>query len=128
MKVRERSSATAVMIGSFVGGGGCSEAVDEGDVGGAVGVILDALDDAHGERCGVALEVDGSLEALHSTIAMERGYVTAEGQASRQGSRGRRRLGDAGEREEMFTVIGSLFVVPYVMSCMIHHFTCHLFI
>ena len=84
--MRERSPGMTV-IGSFVDGGAAVmdavEPVDEGNVGGAVGIILDKLDDAHGERCHIALEVDGPLEAFHSAVVVEGGYAAVGGLLSR---------------------------------------------
>ena len=73
------------MMGSFVGGSTAAmDAVgpaDEGNVAIVVRVVLNVLDDSHGKRCSVALEVDGLLEALHSIVAVESGYAAAGGQA-----------------------------------------------
>lgn len=46
------------------------EPADESDVGGAVRVVLDPLDDAHGRRS-VSFEIDGSLQALRPAASVE---------------------------------------------------------
>ena len=83
---RQRSRGVAGGVAAAVD---AVEPADEGDAGGAVGIVLDPLDDAHGGRCGVALEVDGSVEALGSAAAVEGGYaaggVPAGGLAGSEG-------------------------------------------
>lgn len=50
------------------------EPANESDVGGAIGIVLDSLDDAE-RGSGVTFEIDGSLQALGSAAAVERGYA-----------------------------------------------------